>query len=378
MKIQFTGRVSDFLKIGVASAGRGDLPAVKEILKRKPQWLRRIGSHGRTMLWEASHRGKLEVVQHLIEQGADVNARGSYYTPYFVEVSCRCIASHKRHEAVVDTLMAAGAKYDLHSAAFLDDFAGVKRYLRRSSKAIHRTLPQSVMAEKDDPRGDFYLAENDWATPLCYALRGGSAAMVELLLEQGARVKGLEKYLYEASEMEVGKVRLLLEAGADPTMLPDIHEDEGELFTLARDFGVKPPNEFDHEELVYLCRGDRGGNPDEVRRFLSLGADVNYQDAKGKTALHRAAKAGFLETSRILLENGADPNITDQHGETPVYETARSTIKNTRRVTAVLRLLIEQGADLSHRNLKELTCLDVASRLKLTRRNTIMRILKSS
>ena len=77
-KTQLTGKQSDFLKIVVAAAGRGDLDAVKQFLNDKPEWLHTIGSHGRTMLWEAAYRGKLEVVKYLVEQGANINLPGCH------------------------------------------------------------------------------------------------------------------------------------------------------------------------------------------------------------------------------------------------------------------------------------------------------------
>ena len=102
MAIQFTGNASDFLKIGVAAAARGDIDSVREILKAKPAWIKRRGSHGRTMLWEAAHRGRLEMVKYLCRRKADIDACGTHYTPYFVEVSCYCIARHKRRHEVAD------------------------------------------------------------------------------------------------------------------------------------------------------------------------------------------------------------------------------------------------------------------------------------
>ncbi len=62
-EIRFPGRASDFLKIGVAAVARGDVEAVRAILEERPGWLSRVGPHGRTMLWEASHRGTLGVVE---------------------------------------------------------------------------------------------------------------------------------------------------------------------------------------------------------------------------------------------------------------------------------------------------------------------------
>ena len=119
--IEFTGNASDFLKIGVASAARGDLDAVKTILQSKPNWLSQVGSHRRTMLWEAAYRGRLAVVKHLFEQGADVEARGCHYTPLLVEISPHCAAAHKKHHDVAEFLIDIGATYDVYSAIFLGD-----------------------------------------------------------------------------------------------------------------------------------------------------------------------------------------------------------------------------------------------------------------
>ena len=93
---QLTGKQSDFLKIVVATAARGDLESTREFVDNKPKWIHTVGSHGRTMLWESAYRGKQEVVQFLVEQGADVNICGCHYTPHLVEISPYCAAQSQR------------------------------------------------------------------------------------------------------------------------------------------------------------------------------------------------------------------------------------------------------------------------------------------
>ena len=161
-------------------------------------------------------------------------------------------------------------------------------------------------------------------------------------------------------------MRLLLENSADPQKLPPVFPDEGKLFELVSSYGVPPPDvEALSARLVYLCRGDRGGNPDEVRRLLRLGADVNYRDTQGKTALHRASRAGFTVTMGILLKHGASVNIEDAKGETPLFDAIRSTIKNADRKAEAIRVLMEAGADPLHANRRGETAAEVADRARV-------------
>ncbi len=344
--IKFPGKASDFLKVGTAAAARGDLTAVDSILDARPQWLNRTGSHGRTMLWEAAHRGKLAMVEYLAARGADINACGTHYTPYFVEVSCYCIARYKKRDDVADFLLAQGAKTDLHTMAFLGDRQGAEDWLKRQPESLYEGHPQHTMGAMEESGLDFYLAPAPWATPLCYALRGGDAETVEFLIGQGAKIKGYEDDFFIAANNDLDKIRHLLEHGADPGKLPPIPPDAGVLFALTSSYGAKTPDTDAYSaELVYLCRGDRGGNPAEVKRLLGLGADINFQDNKGKTALHRAAKAGFVKTIGTLLEYRACADIADTNGETALFEVVHSTIKNDEKRKSAAHLLLKAGAD---------------------------------
>jgi|TARA_B110000116_G_scaffold230021_1_gene212184 ankyrin repeat protein len=344
--IKFPGKASDFLKVATAAAARGDLTAVDSILDARPQWLSRTGSHGRTMLWEAAHRGKLAMVEYLAARGADINACGTHYTPYFVEVSCYCIARYKKRDDVADFLLAQGAKTDLHTMAFLGDRQGAEDWLKRQPESLYEGHPQHTMGAMEESGLDFYLAPAPWATPLCYALRGGDAETVEFLIGQGAKIKGYEDDFFIAANNDLDKIRHLLEHGADPGKLPPIPPDAGELFALASSYGAKTPDTDTYSaELVYLCRGDRGGNPAEVKRLLGLGADIDFQDNKGKTALHRAAKAGFVKTIGTLLDYGACADIADTNGETALFEVVHSTIKNDEKRKSAAHLLLKAGAD---------------------------------
>ena len=175
----------------------------------------------------------------------------------------------------------------------------------------------------------------------------------------------MEKELFIAANGVPQLVEMLLDAGANPQHAPDVCPSDKELSTVISKYGKRTSKTFLNEELVYLCRGDRGGNPEQVRAFLDSGAEVNHQDHKGKTALHRAAKAGFLKTIPVLLKHGADLEIKDKRGETPLFDAVRSTIRNFDKQKETVRMLIAAGANRSHKNARGQTVSEVAGSKKI-------------
>ena len=198
------GKASDFLKVAVAAAGRGDLQTVQAVLAQKPAWISRIGSHGRTMLWEAAYRGRLAMVDYLLDQGADIHACGCHFTPLLVEISPYCAARYKRHHAVADLLLTRGATTDIYTAAFLGDGDAVTDYLDRE--------PELATAEK--AQHDSYRS----MTVLHYAVSAGHLAIVSMLLARGADPRPYSGWLirFAVWRDRADILRALLDAGPVP------------------------------------------------------------------------------------------------------------------------------------------------------------------
>ena len=333
-----TGKVSDFLKIGVAAAGRGDLATVRDVLSERPDWLMRVGSHGRTMLWEAAYRGRLPMVEMLLDRGADIHAWGCHFTPLLVDISPYCAARFKKHDAVADALQARGASADIYTFAYLGDGASVVECLRRD--------PNRATAERAQRDSSIR------ATPLHYAVGAGHLDIVASLLARGADPRPYAHWLVRFCiwRDRADILKVLLDAGLDPTTaeLPRSGLTNPAIIALLARHGIScDPNcaEGGWPPIVFQSRGDRGGSVARIRDLIACGADVNARNHKGQTALHCAAKAGFVAIVSLLLDHGAEVDLKDREGQTPLMTASRSTIKNRDGLREVIRILASAGAN---------------------------------
>jgi ankyrin repeat protein len=73
---------------------------------------------------------------------------------------------------------------------------------------------------------------------------------------------------------------------------------------------------------------------DAARFFAKEGANVNYQDAKGKTALHHGVEKEFEPAQlKWLVAHGASPDIDDRSGVSARLKASR---KRDKRFAAAL------------------------------------------
>jgi len=81
------------------------------------------------------------------------------------------------------------------------------------------------------------------------------------------------------------------------------------------------------------------GDLDRVKAIVESGADINWRDSVGETALFGACAWGQVAVVEYLLSHGAEFNVREQSGLTPLHWAASHGGIET------LRMLIGAGAD---------------------------------
>ncbi len=142
------------------------------------------------------------------------------------------------------------------------------------------------------------FTEGTWhATPLWYAVaRGENIAMARFLLQQGAKP---EHCLWAAAFCDdVEMITLLLRHGAT---IDPVAEDETPFLSAVKN------SHFAAAE-----------------RLLRHGANANFQDSKGRTALHFMLKKNSPPKQvEMLMRHRADPTLRDRDGTSPLDLVAR-------------------------------------------------------
>lgn len=83
------------------------------------------------------------------------------------------------------------------------------------------------------------------------------------------------------------------------------------------------------------------GSDETVLMLLNSGANVNWKDSLGRTALSRASLVASENIVNILINFGADVNNSDVYGYTPVY------IASMNNRFEVVNLLTKSNADVN-------------------------------
>lgn len=352
---------------------------------------------GSPVVMLAIENGRADIVSLLVNHRAWVYYDGSKFADlgeYFETgtdargKAALTLAEEKRNREMLQLVRDAA----LVEACLQADFATIKKLVSQSANVNgNNSLKEKPLSTALESDSNLFEYENNGAREaekyrivkyllqkgakpttevLCLAAVGSPLEIFDLMLKKGADAKArvsalvynynvtLPMYLLDVlwrhrSEDVMRKIEMLLRAGADV-------------------------NAQDAQGRTLLMRGLDARQNGLLKLFLQKGAKVGLRDHDGQTALHWAAKRRAVDAVITLLRHGADVNQRTLKGDTPlllavgqlsVRESATGPVFDDgfdigASALATVQALIHAGAKVSFKNAESRTALDIA-RLKL-------------
>ena len=268
------------------AAGRGDVEALSEMLRIKPEWKDAADSNGWGPIHLAARKGFTKVVQLLMDAGCDpaletLNGRKA------LGIAMEKLGDDHPTTALLMTSVAANNNEQVVSYTPAD-----VRRLAAIGDAVE--LAKVVEAE---PGWVDEVDENGWAA-IHLAARAGEVETTKLLLDKGCNVE-LETpsgrtpgmLAYERLGADHAVTQLLLQKADIPT------------------YGGSPfaPSE--------IRRAAQEGDVELLEELLEIKPEwIDVGDVNGWTALHLAARAGYTDVVRFLLKAGSNSCLQTASG----------------------------------------------------------------
>ena len=374
--------------------------------------------HGCTWIhYAVAGNYKREVLQAIIDHGADVNARNEYNQTALM-ISCQ-----RENAGAVNVLLNAGADIriantrlesnvycrtnptllsTIHPVSIIDHDAGdceIKilqdiighgdhvyatgcctigrlEFLENAHKYNHRELLRSCQNRNADAiiidivlniGSNPDIGDNDQNSLIHYAVnKGCSEKVLQVIIDHGADVNAINKKNRTALMIACEKgngcaINVLLNAGADP----NIADADG--CTCLHDAVDWCSNEvfqavIDHggdvnalnkKNRTVLMRACMRGNTDAINTLLNAGADPSIVDDDGYTWLHYAVGYCSNEVIKAIIDRNADVNFTNKQNKTALM------IACERANGGAINVLLNAGADPNIAYADGCTCLHV-------------------
>ena len=253
------------------AATSGDLAKVEALLKENPGLVNVRDNQGFTPLHNAAARGHREIVELLLINKAEVNARTTLGdAPAGESVPLTVALLYRQLQGATP----------LHMAAFPG----------------HQEVAESLLAHG----ADVNAKNQDGATPLHLAALAGRKGMAELLLAHGAEVNAKNRDSSHAPGMPMVMAEAPFE-GSTPLQWAAAggHRDVAELL-LEKGAAVNTQNATGYSPLFAAVSS---GDAKTVSLLLDKKADANAKMAGGFVAADVASVQGYKEIEQLLRQH---------------------------------------------------------------------------
>ncbi len=322
------------------AARNGDLDKLTKLLDVHPEKLAaRNQPYEHTLLHVAAFAGHLAIVDWLLEQGLDVNAREKGDNTYAMHWAAAAghlnvvrrladaggdVVGHgddhdlevigwgtgwegcddATHRAIADFLISRGARHHIFSAIALNLADEVRRIVASDPSAIVRKMSHN----------------EDYQLPLHFAVRKNLPQMVALLLELGADPLATDG------------------TGYPPAAYATTPDTDRSVMEMLRAHGKM-------DLVSALALGDW----DAAERLLSANPGLIQSGGASSGALHLMVKRNNVAAVQWLIDHDADPNGRWAHWDAVVTPLHLAVLHGH---TEVAKLLVEAGSDPTIRDSK--------------------------
>ena len=328
----------------------GKLGTVK-MLVRAGAGVRVAGNTGATCLMLAAYFGHTETVRYLVGL-PDVEVNHEENKGF----TALHFAVQEGHDDVVEVLIDAGADIDartsegcthLHYACGGGKLAIVKVLVKAGAdvcatysegttcvmSAVHDRHTETVRYLVSLPDVDVNHEENDSFTALHFAVQEGHHDVVEVLIDAGADIEaksseGCAPLHYACGDGKLAIVKLLVKAGADVCATDDqgstclnVASGNGHTETVRYLVGltevdVNAANDHSCTSLHAAVMRNNERHPEIGQVLIDAGADIEAKNGQGRSPLLMACQVGKLDVVKMLVKAGADVCATDNQGAT--------------------------------------------------------------
>ncbi|AFZ07220.1 serine/threonine protein kinase [Oscillatoria nigro-viridis PCC 7112] len=299
----------------------------------------------RTLLHNAAKIGFKELVQQLINDGANVVVRDSYKrTPLHYattkEVAALLMLDINAMDKSGNTPLHLAVDRGSQDIAelLIANGASVNARNEKGQTPLYRAIAighNEIAALLINNGTDVNNIDGSGTTPLHKAAHYGNVKILKLLIAKGAEINIQDNQRKTPLDIAVDlklqdTVALLISKN------PDVNSEDKEgrtLLHIAVDFKLE----------------------NVAKQLIAKGAFVNAKNNLLQTPLHLAAAQGSQDIAELLIANGARVNVRNDNGQTPLYQAIAIGHND------IAALLIKNGADVNNRDICDTTPLHKAA-----------------
>jgi ankyrin repeat protein/L-ascorbate metabolism protein UlaG (beta-lactamase superfamily) len=262
---------------------QGDLTKTQSLIAKNPTLLNAKTEEGRTPLHVAVMGGHKELMEFLIQKGANIDALDAEgRTPLIGAIM-------SRKPELAHTLVNRGA--------------------------------------------DVKIKSKEGASAIIYTLFFGPEDLIEPLLDHGQNVN--ERFIGGVTLMQgaaamgnINAMKILFEHGADVNAISErgetalyfgVREGKTEIVEWLFSHGAKAQGKIEGSGRNLLHLATLNGFADIVELLVDNRMDLDSTDSFGKTALQYASKYGHKKIVSLLKKNGADVALPEEFDATPPF-----------------------------------------------------------